>query len=89
MFTPSKSFKYPTIGLMGSFENNAAMSNALTSQLGSLRANSRKWGKTTNWEFLTKGVSPDWGKNAFRNVMQHYFDPVSKRLAKIQLIDNF
>ena len=88
MFTPNKSFKYPTIGLMGSFENNAAMTNALTSQLGSLRANSRKWGKTTNWEFLTKGVSPDWGKNAFRNVMQHYFDPVSKRLAKIQLIDN-
>lgn len=88
MFRKDKDFFYPKVDLLGSFENNAAMAEGLASQVGSLRSLSRKWGKSSEWKNLEKGIDKEWGAAAFRNVMQLYFDPLSKRLAKIQTIDN-
>ena len=47
MFKKEKGFFYPEVGLLGSFENNAAMTDALTSQVGTLKSLKRKWGKTS------------------------------------------
>ena len=88
MFKKEKGFFYPEVGLLGSFENNAAMTDALTSQVGTLKSLKRKWGKTSEWRILERGIDKEWGQSAFRNVMQLYFDPLSKRLARIQTIDN-
>jgi hypothetical protein len=88
MFKKEKGFFYPEVGLLGSFENNASMADALTTQVGSLKSLKRKWGKTSQWRILEKGIDKEWGQSAFRNVMQLYFDPLSKKLAKIQTIDD-
>lgn len=87
MFRKEKGFFYPEVGLLGSFENNAAMTDALTTQVGSLKSLKRKWGKSSEWVNKTKG-DVGYYEAAFRNVMQLYFDPLSKRLAKIQTIDD-
>ena len=88
MFKKEKGFFYPEVGLLGSFENNAAMADALNTQVGALKSLRRKWGKTSDWKILEKGIDKEWGQSAFRNVMQLYFDPLSKRLAKVQTIDD-
>lgn len=88
MFKKGDNF-YPKVGLLGSFENNAAMQEALVNTTGTLRSLRRRWGKTSEWTVIEKGVNNKrWGEAAFRNVMQLYFDPLSKRLAKIQAIDD-
>ena len=88
MFRKDRNFKAPQIDLVGSFENNMSASKALNEGIGSLMANSKKWGQTTNYTFFNKGIDKDYAANAFNNVMQHYYDPISKRLAKIQMIDD-
>lgn len=87
MFKKGENF-YPKVGLLGSFENNAAMKEALVNTTGTLRSLRRRWGKTSEWDVLQKGINKEWGEAAFRNVMQLYYDPLSKRLAKIQAIDD-
>jgi len=75
------------IGLLGSFDNNAYHISALTETAGTLSSIRRRYAGAGTWGTVDKGKNFNSWKNAsFRNVLQAYFDPLSKELAAIQLL---
>jgi hypothetical protein len=75
------------IGLLGSFENNAQFMDSMTETAGTLSSIRRRYAGAGTWGTVDKGKNFNTWKNAsFRNVLQAYFDPLSKELAAIQLL---
>ena len=70
--------------LIGSFEDNAQF---IDGTLNGMNPGAIRRGTSTGeWTTISKHEnSKAWGENAFRNFMQHKFDPLSRRLAQIQL----
>ena len=90
MDTIARMFNNPRevqVGLMGSFENNAWHMQAMSETSGTLSSIRRRWSGAGTWDTVTKGKDFNSWKNAtFRNTLQAYFDPLSKELARIQLL---
>ena len=75
------------VGLLGSFENNAYHISALTETAGTLSSIRRRYAGAGTWGTVDKGKNfTSWKNASFRNVLQSYFDPLSKELAAIQLL---
>ena len=75
------------IGLLGSFENNAYFMEGMTETAGTLSSIRRRYAGAGTWGTVDKGKNFNTWKNAsFRNVLQAYFDPLSKELAAIQML---
>ena len=75
--------------LMGTFEDNAQFLETVQNGAGTASSVRRGWGG--NGEFTTVTRSENvraWGEATFRNFMQHKFDPLSRRLAIVQLEQN-
>ena len=73
------------VGLLNSFENNAWHLQAMTESAGTLSSIRRRYAGAGTWGTVTKGKDFNtWKNSTFRNVMQVYFDPLSKELALIQ-----
>jgi len=73
------------VGLINSFANNAYHMEALSDTVGTLSSIRRRYAGAGTWSTINKGTNlTAWKEAAFRNVMQAYFDPMSKELASIQ-----
>lgn len=73
------------VGLINSFQNNAYHMQAMSDTVGTLSSIRRRYAGSGTWSTLNKGTNlTAWKEAAFRNVMQAYFDPMSKELAAIQ-----
>lgn len=71
--------------LLGSWGDNAAYLDAINDvhNISSVR---RGYARTGDWTSVSRSDNKRaWGKAAFRNFMQHKFDPLSRRLAAAQL----
>lgn len=74
--------------LLGSFEDNAQFIDVTLNGAGITSA-SRRTGGTGRFTTVSRQENRRaWGEASFRNFMQHKFDPLSRRLAAIQLEPN-
>ena len=74
--------------LIGSFEDNAQFIDVTLNGMNPTAVR-RGYGSTSEWTTISKHENKRaWGESAFRNFMQHKFDPLSRRLAQIQLEPN-
>ena len=72
--------------LLGSFEDNAQFIDVTLNGAGTPSAVRRGYGNTGEFTTVTRQENKRaWGEAVFRNFMQHKFDPLSRRLAQIQL----
>jgi hypothetical protein len=68
--------------LMGTFEDNAQFLEATVNPTVMRKG----WGKSGEFTTVTRSENKRaWGEATFRNFMQHKFDPLSRRLAEVQL----
>ena len=88
--TITRMFNNPEVvqkGLINSWENNAWHLEAMTESAGTLSSIRRRYGGAGEWGLVKKGTEFNaWTNASFRNIMQVYFDPLSKELAKIQML---
>ena len=76
------------VGLINSFENNAFHMSAMSNASGTMSSIRRRWAGAGQWTLVQKSgvTSKSWKDATFRNTLQAFFDPLSKELARIQLL---